>query len=86
MLKGTGFIVINPAAPRFDGEEIADLEEARNHANNVAYQNGVAIIYAPITVMRPKREVAESAPSKLLQQLNLEQKGAPVAVIEAKKE
>src|SRR4051812_425773 len=42
MLKGTGFIVIDPSNPRFDGEEITELDDARNHANNVAYKNGVA--------------------------------------------
>lgn len=81
MLKGKGFIVVDPANPRFAGEEFEDITDAQDAANNVAYtsQAGYALVYAPIATVRPKREVAISQPSALLKQLQLENK--PVAEV-----
>lgn len=71
MLKGTGFVVIDPQSPTFAGDEIENLEDAQNAATNVAYTTkaGYAIVYAPIAVIRPKREAAIATPSKLMQQV-----------------
>lgn len=70
MLKGNGFIVIVPSAPRLDLVEEHPLkEDAEAEASDKAYQHGTAIIYAPIAVIRPKRETVTSTPSKLLQQM-----------------
>lgn len=68
MLKGTGFIVVTPSNPRFDGQEHATIEEAQESASELAYQAGKAIIYAPIAVVKPKRETAITQPSELLKQ------------------
>lgn len=78
MLKGTGFIVIDPADPRFSGDEHEDMEEAKLVGSNLAYQSraGYIIVYAPIAVMRPKRETADTIPSKLLQQIGTRELGA----------
>lgn len=78
MLKGKGFIVIDPKNPRFTGEEHEDFEAAKDEGSNIAYQSGVAIVYAPVLVMKPKRETAQSQPSDLLKQLSLP--GQPVAI------
>lgn len=69
MLEGKGFIVIDPKNPRFTGVEYGDMTKAEEEAQDVAYSSGRAIIYAPISVIRPKREVAVSQPSELLKQL-----------------
>lgn len=71
MLKGTGFIVVTPSNPRFDGQEHATIEEAQENASELAYQAGKAIIYAPIAVVKPKRETAITQPSELLKQAGL---------------
>lgn len=73
MLKGTGFIVIDPAEPRIPAEEIANKDDAEIAGSNIAYQSraGYSIIYAPIAVMRPQRPVATSQPSELLKSAGL---------------
>lgn len=82
MLKGKGFIVVAPAQPRFDGEEYEQIEDAQERASEVAYQQGSAIIYAPIGVVKPKRDTLTAVPSALLKQINVDKglpAGAPVA-------
>lgn len=71
MLKGEGFIVVSPKNPRFDGVEHKTPEEAQEAASELAYQDGRAIIYAPISVVKPKRETAITQPSALLSQIGL---------------
>lgn len=68
MLKGTGFIVISPKNPRFDGQEHEKVEDAQESANELAYQDGKAIIYAPMAIVKPRRETAITQPSELLKQ------------------
>lgn len=70
MLKGNGFIVIVPSQPRLDVEEHQNKEDAENEAAQAAHVHGMAIIYVPLAVVRPKRETVSSEPSKLLQQIN----------------
>lgn len=70
MLTGKGFIVVDPKNPRFAGEEFKTVEEAQAEGSNIAYQSGVAIVYAPVAVLRPKRDLAISTPSDLLKQLS----------------
>jgi hypothetical protein len=79
MLKGKGFIVIDPKNPRFTGEEYETVELAAEEGTNVAYQSGIAIVYAPVRIMKPRRETVSSEPSELLKQLGLPD-AAPVAV------
>lgn len=69
MLKGTGFIVVTPSNPRFDGQEFDKLEEAQEQANEAAHQTGKAIIYAPALIVKPRREMAITQPSELLKQI-----------------
>jgi hypothetical protein len=69
MLTGAGFLVIDPKNPRFTGQEYATKEAAEEEANDVAYASGRAIIYVPIAVVRPKREIVTSQPSELLKQI-----------------
>lgn len=73
MLKGKGFIVVDPSNPRFAGEEYENFDEAKDVASNASYASGagMAIIYAPVLVLKPKRETAQSQPSELLKQLGL---------------
>lgn len=81
MLKGTGFIVVSPNSPRFDGEEHATIEAAQEAASELAYQQGRAIIYAPVAVIKPRRETTITQPSELLKQIGAAAlpAGAPVA-------
>lgn len=69
MLKGEGFIVIDPKNPRFSGMEHATTEAAQEEANDVAYGSGKAIIYAPIGIVKPKRDVVVATPTELLKQV-----------------
>lgn len=88
MLTGKGFIVIDPNQPRFDGQEFEKVEDAEERASGVAYQGGKAIIYAPIGVVKPKRDTLTAVPSDLLKQISARDKslptGTPVATSETK--
>lgn len=79
MLKGTGFITVVPSQPRLDVEEHATLQDAQNEASDKAYQFGTAIIYAPIEVVRPKRDTVSSQPSKLMEQVMDRMKPSAIA-------
>lgn len=81
MLRGTGFIVIDPAQPVFSGEEHKELETAIAEAGNLSYQSraGVAIVYAPIQILRPSRPVANAQPSDIMKQIG-GLAGKPVAI------
>jgi hypothetical protein len=79
MLKGKGFIVVDPKNTRSNYEEFEQLTDAQQEASDIAYASGTAIIYAPIEVVKPQRPTASSQPSELLKQLSLPN-GAPVAV------
>ena len=41
----------------------------REEANDIAYSAGRAIIYAPVGVVKPKRETITAQPSELLKQV-----------------
>ena len=87
-LKGSGFIVIVPSQPRdlVNVEEHEKVEDAEAEASDKAYQFGTAIIYAPIAVIRPKRDTVTSVPSKLMQQLEARKGLAAGGEVKEKKE
>jgi len=74
MLRGKGFVVIDPANPVWNGEELTeeDLQQAIDAAGHVAYNSraGYAIVYAPVQIVRPQRPVVTTEPTALMKKLS----------------
>lgn len=73
MLRGKGFVIIDPANPVWNGEELTDedLQEAIDAASHVAHTSraGFAIVYAPVQIVRPQRPIVTSEPTGLMKKL-----------------